>query len=187
MRAGRQRAVRQDGPDQGRALVDRQIDRRRAGQAECRLRRGGEDVAVLWVKQGATPAERRKGSIDNHGNRARCGVAGGVVAGDAVRVPPVGDTTPGGIGAGPQDRARGDVPDRPGPDDGGSTRAGTQKGGDDHWDAKRDGIGYSPFHDLESKVPAGLKAQLDTALAAMKAGSLKTCPDKCGDLTTLPK
>ena len=65
--------------------------------------------------------------------------------------------------------------------------AGTQKGGDDHWDAKRDGIGYSPFHDLESKVPAGLKAQLDTALAAMKAGSLKTCPDKCGDLTTLPK
>ncbi|TMG24324.1 MAG: BMP family ABC transporter substrate-binding protein [Chloroflexi bacterium] len=65
--------------------------------------------------------------------------------------------------------------------------AGTQKGGDDHWDAKRDGIGYSPFHDLESKIPSGLKAQLDAAFAAMKAGTLKTCPDKCGDISTLPK
>ena len=65
--------------------------------------------------------------------------------------------------------------------------AGTMVGGDDHWDAKRDGIGYSPFHDLESKVPAGLKAQLDAAFAAMKAGTLKTCPDKCGDISTLPK
>jgi basic membrane protein A len=65
--------------------------------------------------------------------------------------------------------------------------AGTQKGGDDHWDAKRDGIGYSPFHDLESKVPADLKGKLDAALAAIKAGTLKTCPDKCGDISTLPK
>jgi basic membrane protein A and related proteins len=65
--------------------------------------------------------------------------------------------------------------------------AGTMKGGDDHWDAKRDGVGYSPFHDLESKVPADLKAKLDAALAAMKAGTLKTCPDKCGDISTLPK
>jgi basic membrane protein A len=65
--------------------------------------------------------------------------------------------------------------------------AGTQKGGDDHWDAKRDGIGYSPFHDLESKVPSDLKGKLDAALAAMKAGTLKTCPDKCGDISTLPK
>ena len=65
--------------------------------------------------------------------------------------------------------------------------AGTQKGGDDHWDAKRDGIGYSPFHDLESKVPSDLKGKLDTALAAMKAGTLKTCPEKCGDISTLPK
>jgi basic membrane protein A len=65
--------------------------------------------------------------------------------------------------------------------------AGTQKGGDDHWDAKRDGIGYSPFHDMESKVPADLKGKLDTALAAIKSGTIKTCPDKCGDITTLPK
>jgi basic membrane protein A len=65
--------------------------------------------------------------------------------------------------------------------------AGTQKGGDDHWDAKRDGVGYSPFHDLESKAPSDLKSKLDAALAAMKAGALKTCPDKCGDISTLPK
>jgi basic membrane protein A len=65
--------------------------------------------------------------------------------------------------------------------------AGTMKGGDDHWDASRDGIGYSPFHDLASQAPAGLMAKLDAAFAAMKAGTLKTCPDKCGDITTLPK
>ena len=61
--------------------------------------------------------------------------------------------------------------------------AGTAKGGDDHWDAKRDGIGYSPFHDTESKVPGDLKGKLDAALAAMKAGTLKTCPDNCGKLS----
>jgi basic membrane protein A len=66
---------------------------------------------------------------------------------------------------------------------------GTAKGGDDHWDAKRDGIGYSDFHDLASVVPASLKADLDAALAEMKAGTLKTCPKKadgdpvdCGSL-----
>jgi len=56
--------------------------------------------------------------------------------------------------------------------------AGTAKGGDDHWDAKRDGIGYSPFHDLESSVPADLARKLDAAYAAMQAGTLKTCPSK---------
>ena len=67
--------------------------------------------------------------------------------------------------------------------------AGTAKGGDDHWDAKRDGIGASPFHDLASVVPADVQGKLDTALAAMKAGTLKTCPSKatgdavdCGSL-----
>jgi basic membrane protein A and related proteins len=59
---------------------------------------------------------------------------------------------------------------------------GTAKGGDDHWDAKRDGVGYSPFHDFESKVPADLKGKLDAAFAQMKAGTLKTCPDTCGKL-----
>jgi basic membrane protein A len=55
---------------------------------------------------------------------------------------------------------------------------GTAKGGDDHWDAKRDGVGYSPFHDLSSVVPGDLQAKLDEAFAAMKAGTLKTCPSK---------
>ena len=67
--------------------------------------------------------------------------------------------------------------------------AGTAKGGDDHWDAKRDGVGVSPFHDLASVVPADVQGKLDTAFAAMKAGTLKTCPSKatgdavdCGSL-----
>ena len=67
--------------------------------------------------------------------------------------------------------------------------SGTGKGGDDHWDASRDGVGYSPFHDLESTVPADLVPKLDAAFAEMKAGTLKTCPSKadgdavdCGQL-----
>jgi basic membrane protein A len=55
---------------------------------------------------------------------------------------------------------------------------GTAKGGDDHWDAKREGVGYSPFHDLASLVPADLTAKLDAAFAQMVAGTLKTCPSK---------
>ena len=61
--------------------------------------------------------------------------------------------------------------------------ANTAKGGNDHWPAARDGIGYAPFHDLESTVPADLKGKLDAAYAQMKAGSLKTCPDNCGKLS----
>ena len=64
--------------------------------------------------------------------------------------------------------------------------AGTAKGGDDHWDASRDGVGYAPFHDLASAVPADLTAKLDAAFAEMKAGTLKTCPDKCGDISDPP-
>jgi len=61
---------------------------------------------------------------------------------------------------------------------------GTAKGGDDHWDAKRDGVGYSPFHDLASQVPADLTGKLDAAFAAMKAGTLVTCPAGCGTLAS---
>ena len=61
--------------------------------------------------------------------------------------------------------------------------AGTAKGGTDHWPASRDGVGYAPFHDLESSVPADLKGKLDAAYAEMKAGTLKTCPDNCGKLS----
>jgi basic membrane protein A and related proteins len=60
--------------------------------------------------------------------------------------------------------------------------AGTAKGGDSLWNAANDGIGISDFHDKASLISADLKAKLDAALAAMKAGSLKTCPDKCGVL-----
>jgi basic membrane lipoprotein Med (substrate-binding protein (PBP1-ABC) superfamily) len=60
--------------------------------------------------------------------------------------------------------------------------AGTAKGGDSLWNAANDGIGISDFHDKASLISADLKSKLDTALAAMKSGSLKTCPDKCGVL-----
>ncbi len=63
--------------------------------------------------------------------------------------------------------------------------AGTMKGGADLWNAKRDGVGYSPFHEMQSVVPAGAADKANAAFAQMKAGTLKTCPEKCGDLATL--
>jgi len=60
--------------------------------------------------------------------------------------------------------------------------AGTAAGGDSLWSAKNDGIGISDFHDKKSLISADLQSKLDAAMAAMKAGSLKTCPDKCGVL-----
>ena len=63
--------------------------------------------------------------------------------------------------------------------------ADTMKGGDDHWDASRDGIGYAPFGDNASALPADMADTLDAAFAEMKAGTLVTCPEKCGDLSTL--
>jgi basic membrane protein A len=62
---------------------------------------------------------------------------------------------------------------------------GTMAGGDDHWDAARDGIGYSPFHDNADAMPADMAELLDAAFAEMKAGTLVTCPEKCGDISTL--
>ena len=62
---------------------------------------------------------------------------------------------------------------------------GTMTGGDDHWDAARDGIGYAPFHDTPAALPANMASLMDAAFAKMKAGTLVTCPDKCGDVTTL--
>jgi len=58
--------------------------------------------------------------------------------------------------------------------------AGTATGGDDHWDATRDGVGVAPYHDLADKVPADVQQKLDDAYAAMKAGTLQTCPENCG-------
>ena len=63
--------------------------------------------------------------------------------------------------------------------------ADTMKGGDDHWDASRDGIGYAPFGDNASALPSDMADTLDAAFAQMKAGTLVTCPEKCGDLSTL--
>jgi basic membrane protein A len=59
---------------------------------------------------------------------------------------------------------------------------GTAKGGLTLYNANNDGIGVSPFYDAASKIPADTQAKLDEALAGMKAGTLKTCPAKCGSL-----
>jgi basic membrane protein A len=56
--------------------------------------------------------------------------------------------------------------------------AGSATPGDNKYDATNNGIGASPAHD--KTWPADLQGKLDAAVAAMKAGTLKTCPDKCG-------
>jgi basic membrane protein A and related proteins len=60
---------------------------------------------------------------------------------------------------------------------------GTAKGGISKFNAANDGVGISPFHNTAVTLPADVQGKLDTALAAMKAGTLKTCPDKCGTWT----
>ncbi len=60
--------------------------------------------------------------------------------------------------------------------------AGTLKPGTVLYDAKNDGIGVAPGHDNASAWAADTQSKIDAALAAMKAGTLKTCPDKCGAL-----
>lgn len=57
---------------------------------------------------------------------------------------------------------------------------GKAKGGVSKFNAANDGIGVSPFHNTAITIPADVQGKLDAALAAMKAGTLKTCPDKCG-------
>ncbi len=64
---------------------------------------------------------------------------------------------------------------------------GTAKGGPTRFDANNDGIGISSFYDATSKIAADTQAKVDTALAAMKAGTLVTCPaDTCGSQDALP-
>jgi basic membrane protein A and related proteins len=58
--------------------------------------------------------------------------------------------------------------------------AGTAKGGISKFNATNDGIGYSPFHNTSITIPADVQAKLDAAVAAMKAGTLVTCPTQCG-------
>jgi basic membrane lipoprotein Med (substrate-binding protein (PBP1-ABC) superfamily) len=59
---------------------------------------------------------------------------------------------------------------------------GTAKGGALLFSAANDGVGPSPLYNAtEAGLPSGLQSKLDTAFAAMKAGTLKTCPDTgCG-------
>jgi basic membrane protein A len=58
--------------------------------------------------------------------------------------------------------------------------AGTAKGGVSLFGAANGGIGISPFHLTDVTVPADVQEKLDSALAGMKDGTLKTCPDQCG-------
>jgi len=60
--------------------------------------------------------------------------------------------------------------------------AGTLKAGTLLYDAKNDGIGVSPGHDNASAWAPDAQTKIDAALAGMKDGSRKTCPDKCGSL-----
>jgi basic membrane protein A len=48
------------------------------------------------------------------------------------------------------------------------------------YDAKNNGIGVSQGHNLGDKWAPGVVDLLNKALAGMKDGSLKTCPEKCG-------
>lgn len=60
--------------------------------------------------------------------------------------------------------------------------AGTAKGGMTFFNASNDGIGVSPFYAAASKLPTDMQSKIDTAMAAMKAGTLTTCPaaPECG-------
>jgi basic membrane protein A len=58
--------------------------------------------------------------------------------------------------------------------------AETATPGDLLYDAKNNGIGVSQGHNKGDKWPAGTQELLNNALAGMKDGSLKTCPEKCG-------
>jgi basic membrane protein A len=64
---------------------------------------------------------------------------------------------------------------------------GSAKGGRTTFNAANDGIGVSSFYDAASKLAPDTQAKVDEALAAMKAGSLVTCPaDTCGSQDALP-
>jgi basic membrane protein A len=59
--------------------------------------------------------------------------------------------------------------------------SGQKLAGDILFDAKTQGIGASAGHDLAAKITPDIQAKVDAAMAAMVAGTLKTCPDTgCG-------
>jgi hypothetical protein len=49
-----------------------------------------------------------------------------------------------------------------------------------HFNASNDGIGISPEHDGKGLITDQIMGLVNTALDGMKAGTVKTCPDKCG-------
>jgi basic membrane protein A len=58
----------------------------------------------------------------------------------------------------------------------GAIAGGTAKGGLTFFNAGNEGIGISPFYDAASKLPADIQATIDTATAALAAGSAVSCP-----------
>ena len=60
--------------------------------------------------------------------------------------------------------------------------AGEKISGTILFDAKTQGIGVSPGHDLASQITPDIQKKVDDAMAAMVAGTLTTCTDKCGAL-----
>jgi basic membrane protein A len=66
----------------------------------------------------------------------------------------------------------------------GEVVAGQKVAGDVLFDAKTNGIGVSPGHDLAALITPDIQSKVDAAMAAMVAGTLKTCPDTgCGVYT----
>jgi basic membrane protein A len=62
--------------------------------------------------------------------------------------------------------------------------AGQKLAGDVLFNAKTQGIGSSPGHDLAALITPDIQSKLDAALAAMVAGTLQTCPTTgCGVYT----
>jgi basic membrane protein A len=59
---------------------------------------------------------------------------------------------------------------------------GTIKAGNTLFNAANNGIGISPYHGKDSLISADLQAKLNDAIAKMKAGTLQTCPAKCGSV-----
>jgi basic membrane protein A len=62
----------------------------------------------------------------------------------------------------------------------GAGTAAPGPGGVLHFDATNDGIGVSAEQDGAGLITPAIQTLLDTALAAMKAGTLTTCPATCG-------
>jgi basic membrane protein A len=57
----------------------------------------------------------------------------------------------------------------------------TAKGGISKFNAANNGVGYAPLSENTLVTyPSDLQGKLDTALAAMKSGTLPTCPAQCG-------